>query len=120
KDISPAPDTSAGPSGSSSTIAASAWDSAAPAALAVRPSASADSVAVYLDSAARRGSSTTDRTGTSTVSAPIGSLRPAYSSTASPPNPIQRPRSPVRYIREPGSPNGFATNRVAVNPARPG
>src|SRR5262249_44794540 len=27
--------------------------------------------------------------------------------------------SPVRYIRDPGTPNGHATNRDPVNPARP-
>ena len=32
---------------------------------------------------------------------------------------VQRARSPVRYIRLPGAPNGSATNRAAVRPGRP-
>src|SRR5246127_2609435 len=44
------------------------------------------------------------------------SARPKYSSCPSAP---QHTRSPVRYIRAPGPPNGHATNRDAVNPAWP-
>ena len=44
------------------------------------------------------------------------SARPANSST--PPR-VHRARSPVRYIRSPPPPNGHATNRSAVSPARP-
>ena len=44
------------------------------------------------------------------------SARPRNSST---PSPRQRARSPVRYIRLPAAPNGSATNRSAVSPARP-
>ena len=43
------------------------------------------------------------------------SARPTYCSCPSAP---QHTRSPVRYIRAPGSPNGHATNRDPVNPAR--
>src|SRR5208283_4098731 len=43
------------------------------------------------------------------------SARPRYRSCPSAP---QHTRSPVRYIRAPGPPNGHATNRDAVNPAR--
>src|SRR6202008_1747323 len=43
------------------------------------------------------------------------SARPRYCSCPSAP---QHTRSPVRYIRAPGSPNGHVTNRDAVNPAR--
>ena len=43
------------------------------------------------------------------------SARPRYRSCPSAPH---RTRSPVRYIRAPGPPNGHATNRDAVNPAR--
>src|ERR1700757_2743199 len=43
------------------------------------------------------------------------SARPRYTSC---PSAAQHTRSPVRYIRAPGSPNGHATNRDAVNPAR--
>src|SRR6478735_3897075 len=43
------------------------------------------------------------------------SARPTYRSCPSGPH---RTRSPVRYIRCPGLPNGHATNRDAVNPAR--
>src|SRR6476661_3383679 len=43
------------------------------------------------------------------------SARPRYCSCPSAP---QHTRSPVRYIRGPGPPNGHATNRAAVNPAR--
>src|SRR6201999_1995913 len=34
------------------------------------------------------------------------------------PSAPHRTRSPVRYIRAPGPPNGHATNRDPVNPAR--
>ena len=44
------------------------------------------------------------------------SARPRKSST---PSARQRARSPVRYIRPPAGPNGSATNRSAVSPARP-
>src|ERR1700739_4544565 len=44
------------------------------------------------------------------------STRPRYCSCPSAP---QHTRSPVRYIRVPGAPNGQATNRDPVNPARP-
>src|SRR4029079_9698587 len=44
------------------------------------------------------------------------SARPKYRSCPSGP---QHTRSPVRYIRAPGPPNGHATNRDPVNPARP-
>src|ERR1700757_1866622 len=44
------------------------------------------------------------------------SARPKYRSCPSTP---QHTRSPVRYIRVPGAPNGQATNRDPVNPARP-
>src|ERR1700753_3883968 len=44
------------------------------------------------------------------------SARPRYRSCPSVP---QRTRSPVRYMRAPDPPNGQATNRDAVNPARP-
>src|ERR1700745_1514657 len=43
------------------------------------------------------------------------SARPKYRSCPSGP---QHTRSPVRYIRAPGPPNGQATNRDPVNPAR--
>src|SRR6201997_2325102 len=43
------------------------------------------------------------------------SARPKYRSCPSPP---QHTRSPVRYIRAPGAPNGHATNRDPVNPSR--
>src|ERR1700757_4731236 len=43
------------------------------------------------------------------------SARPRYCNCPSAPH---RTRSPVRYIRAPGSPNGHATNRDPVNPAR--
>src|SRR5262245_13507226 len=43
------------------------------------------------------------------------SARPTYRSCPSAP---QHPRSPLRYIRAPGPPNGHATNRDPVNPAR--
>src|SRR5271156_1811776 len=43
------------------------------------------------------------------------SARPRYRSCPSAP---QHTKSPLRYIRVPGSPNGHATNRDAVNPAR--
>src|SRR5262249_28619090 len=43
------------------------------------------------------------------------SARPKYSSC---PSARQRTKSPVRYMRSPGPPNGHATNRDAVNPAR--
>src|SRR5215208_4022918 len=43
------------------------------------------------------------------------SARPRYCSC---PSAAQRTRSPVRYIRAPGPPNGHATNRDPVNPAR--
>src|SRR5271154_862430 len=43
------------------------------------------------------------------------STRPTYTSC---PSALQRTRSPVRYIRAPGAPNGHATNRDPVNPAR--
>src|SRR5277367_6567148 len=43
------------------------------------------------------------------------SARPTYRSCPSAPH---RTRSPVRYIRAPGAPNGHATNRDAVNEAR--
>src|SRR6202008_2830520 len=44
------------------------------------------------------------------------SARPRYCSCPSAPH---RTRSPVRYIRAPGAPNGQDTNRDPVNPARP-
>src|SRR5246127_4242745 len=47
------------------------------------------------------------------------SARPTYRSCPSAP---QHTRSPLRYIRVPGAPtppNAHATNREAVNPARP-
>src|ERR1700730_18472690 len=47
------------------------------------------------------------------------SARPTYRSCPSAP---QHTRSPLRYIRVPGAPappNGHATNRDPVNPARP-
>src|SRR5271170_6287555 len=44
------------------------------------------------------------------------SARPTYCSCPSAP---QRTRSPLRYIRAPGPPNGHATNRDPVNPPRP-
>src|SRR6202008_196565 len=44
------------------------------------------------------------------------SARPRYCSCPSAP---QHTRSPVRYIRAPGPPNGHATNRDPVNPPRP-
>src|ERR1700758_4024796 len=47
------------------------------------------------------------------------SARPRYTSCPSAP---QHTRSPLRYIRIPGAaapPNGHATNRDPVNPARP-
>src|SRR5271170_1066730 len=44
------------------------------------------------------------------------SARPTYRSCPSAP---QHTRSPVRYIRVPEPPKGQATNRDAVNPARP-
>src|ERR1700739_2430057 len=44
------------------------------------------------------------------------STRPRYCSCPSAP---QHTRSPVRYIRVPGAPNGQATNRDPVNPDRP-
>ena len=43
------------------------------------------------------------------------SARPRYRSCPSAP---QHTRSPLRYIRAPGPPNGHATNRDPVNPAR--
>src|ERR1700756_3736442 len=43
------------------------------------------------------------------------SARPKYCSCPSAP---QHTRSPLRYIRAPGAPNGHATNRDPVNPAR--
>src|ERR1700737_2348326 len=43
------------------------------------------------------------------------SARPRYTSCPSAP---QHTRSPLRYIRAPGPPNGHATNRDEVNPAR--
>src|SRR5689334_15926954 len=43
------------------------------------------------------------------------SARPTYASW---PSARHRTRSPVRYIRIPGPPNGQATNRDPVNPAR--
>ena len=43
------------------------------------------------------------------------SARPTYCSCPSSP---QRTRSPVRYIRVPGAPNGQGTKRVAVKPVR--
>src|SRR5690349_12744595 len=43
------------------------------------------------------------------------SARPTYRSCPSGP---QDTRSPVRYIRAPGLPNGHATNRDPVKPAR--
>src|SRR5215472_17069422 len=43
------------------------------------------------------------------------SARPTYRSRPSAP---QHTRSPVRYIRAPAPPNGHATNRDALNPAR--
>src|SRR4029077_1508849 len=43
------------------------------------------------------------------------SARPKYPSCPSGP---QHTRSPVRYIRAPGPPNGHATNRDPVNPGR--
>ena len=39
--------------------------------------------------------------------------------TPTPHSAAHRTRSPVRYIRAPTAPNGSATNRPAVNPARP-
>src|ERR1700746_3701040 len=47
---------------------------------------------------------------------PCSSARPRYTSCPSAP---QHTRSPVRYIRAPGPPNGHATNRDPVKPARP-
>src|SRR4029077_19576182 len=47
------------------------------------------------------------------------SARPTYTSCPSAPH---RTRSPLRYMRVPGAPtppNGHATNRDPVNPARP-
>src|SRR3954447_17823274 len=44
------------------------------------------------------------------------SARPRYCSC---PSASHRTRSPVRYIRVPGPPNGQETNREAVNPVRP-
>ena len=44
------------------------------------------------------------------------SARPMYSSS---PSAFQRTKSPVRYIRAPGAPNGHATNRVALKSGRP-
>src|SRR6516165_12085536 len=44
------------------------------------------------------------------------SARPTYRNCPSGP---QHTRSPVRYIRAPTPPNGHATNRDPVNPARP-
>ena len=44
------------------------------------------------------------------------SARPRKSKT---PSARQRARSPLRYIRLPAGPNGSATNRSAVSPARP-
>src|SRR5277367_2295031 len=44
------------------------------------------------------------------------SARPRYRSCPSAPH---HTRSPVRYMRAAGPPNGHATNRDAVNPARP-
>src|ERR1700694_1803885 len=44
------------------------------------------------------------------------SARPKYCNCPSAPH---RTTSPVRYIRAPGPPNGHATNRDPVNPARP-
>src|SRR5580704_7840482 len=44
------------------------------------------------------------------------SARPTYASCPSAP---QHTKSPVRYIRAPGPPNGHATNRDPGNPARP-
>src|SRR5215475_7335161 len=43
------------------------------------------------------------------------SARPTYRNCPSTP---QHTKSPVRYIRVPGSPNGHATNRDPVNPDR--
>src|SRR5262249_49766044 len=43
------------------------------------------------------------------------SARPTYRSCPSAPH---HTKSPVRYIRAPGPPNGQATNREEVNPAR--
>ncbi|OBK45120.1 hypothetical protein A5655_12440 [Mycobacterium sp. 1081908.1] len=43
------------------------------------------------------------------------SARPTYRSCPSAPH---HARSPVRYMRAPGSPNGHATNRVDVKPGR--
>src|ERR1700758_5631798 len=43
------------------------------------------------------------------------SARPTYASCPSAP---QHTKSPVRYIRAPGPPNGHATNREEVNAAR--
>src|SRR5829696_6632672 len=43
------------------------------------------------------------------------SARPRYWSC---PSARQHTKSPVRYIRAPGPPNGHATNRDPVNPAR--
>src|SRR6201997_1169250 len=43
------------------------------------------------------------------------SARPRYSSC---PSGRQHTKSPVRYIRAPGAPNGHATNRDPVNPVR--
>nr|WP_308209926.1 hypothetical protein [Actinomadura madurae] len=44
------------------------------------------------------------------------SVRPRYSID---PSRARRARSPVRYMRDPGSPNGSATNRSAVRSGRP-
>src|ERR1700757_2510734 len=44
------------------------------------------------------------------------SARPKNRSCPSAPH---HTRSPLRYIRAPGAPNGHATNRDPVNPARP-
>src|SRR6202007_3024702 len=38
--------------------------------------------------------------------------------TPNSPSTPQNPKPPVRYIRAPGAPNGHATNRDPVNPAR--
>ena len=48
------------------------------------------------------------------------SLRPIYVRVGrvSPATVVQRARSPVRYIRLPGVPNGFATNRSAERSLR--
>src|SRR6476619_1136088 len=50
------------------------------------------------------------------LSSTCSSARPRYRSCPSAP---QHTRSPVRYIRAPGPPNGHATNRDPVNPPRP-